>query len=66
MAQDDGLPSVPEKGKGKADDVNGRKGDGKTALEKDAKTAANGKVVDGLPEGDHDRELDRSWEMMEG
>ncbi len=51
MAQDEGRPTAAEKGKGKVDDINGEKGKGKTAPEKDGKPAANGKVVDGLPEG---------------
>jgi hypothetical protein len=54
MAQDQGRPSAAEKGKGKLEDVNGDKGKGKAAAEKDGKPTANGKVVDGLPEGDHD------------
>ncbi len=51
MAQDEGRPTAAEKGKGKVDDINGEKGKGKTAPEKDGKPNANGKVVDGLPEG---------------
>lgn len=51
MAQDEGRPTAAEKGKGKVDDINGEKGKGKTAPEKDGKPTANGKIVDGLPEG---------------
>lgn len=51
MAQDEKAPSAAEKGKGKVDDVNGEKGKGKPSPEKDGKPTANGKVVDGLPEG---------------
>jgi hypothetical protein len=52
MAQDDGRPSAAEKGKGKLDGTDGEKGKGKVAAGKDGKPTANGKVVDGLPEGD--------------
>lgn len=56
MAQDEGRPSATEKGKGKVDDLNGDKGKGKAVPEKDGKPIANGKVVDGLPEGDFNGE----------
>jgi hypothetical protein len=54
MAQDEGQPSAAEKGKGKVEDVNGDKQKSKAAPEKDGKPTENGKVVDGLPEGDYD------------
>jgi 26S proteasome regulatory subunit N1 len=59
MAQNDGRPSAAEKGKGKVDDVNGDKG--KVTDEKDGKPTANGKVVDGLQEGEQHGECDRIW-----
>lgn len=39
--------------KSKVDEVKGDKGKGKANPEKDGKTTENGKVVDGLPEGDY-------------
>lgn len=51
MAQDEERPTAAEKGKGKVDDINGEKGKGRTAPEKDGKPTVNGKVVEGLPEG---------------
>ncbi len=63
MAQDQGRPSTADKGKGKVDDMNGDKdkaeevkGDkveGKATPEKDGKPTENGKVVDGVPEGNY-------------
>lgn len=66
MAQDQGRPSATEKGKGKVEDLNGEKGKGKAAAEKDGKPTANGKVVDGLPEGEYNGEWDRVVAAVRG
>ena len=55
MAKDNERPSAAEKGKGKVDDIRGDKRKGKAAPEKDGKSTANGKAVDGLPEGEYRR-----------
>lgn len=53
MAQEERRPSAAEKGKGKVDDLSEEKGTGKATAEKDGKATANGKIVDGLPEGEY-------------
>jgi hypothetical protein len=62
MAQDEGRPSATEKGKGKVDDLNGEKGKGGGLTGKEK----NGKVVDGLPEGEFNGEtwnFDDRWKL---
>ncbi|ERF71574.1 26S proteasome regulatory subunit rpn-1 [Endocarpon pusillum Z07020] len=67
MAQDEERPTAAEKGKGKVDDINGEKGKGRTAPEKDGKPTVNGKVIEGLPEdelNEEDAQLKSELEML--
>lgn len=54
MARDEKKPTAADKGKGKADNIDGINGDknpGKTQPDADGKPTTNGKLSDDLPEG---------------
>ena len=53
MAKDEEKPTAAQKGKGKATDANELNGNNKNgkATDKDGKPEVNGKVVEGLAEG---------------
>lgn len=65
MAEDGDRPGAAEKGKGKVDNIADEKRKRDANPEKDGKPTANGKVVDGLPEGKQAQEEPNLYKYRE-